>query len=373
VDSLFPDFDLEQACSTLLEGREQEGITRIYTILRKGLQESVSGTGLYPTPISLAHFMVEIAQPQPGETIYDPACGLCSFFVEACRYLKKPADQNISNVFLGYDINPHLLETGKAWMKANGIDTSRIQERDLFDNCDDYSDQFKGRYLILTHPPYEKLVAQPEKESAWTSNEPVEHYDGIFLRHCMDTLRKHPGGRCGIVVSQYFFYNSASKTQRYELAKEYSIHLIIRLPKKLFTTSQRDVNYYSYLIYFDKQGTTGQILRCNIHEDETLSRSGEIIFKDAKNIWKRWQERSFEKPFTLADEEQKYAWIIDAGTVRKHDPEYKLIDYVPPRPEEKPAFSLDELMQRLVEQTGELHELTKETSEDKLTMMRERC
>lgn len=379
MDSLFPDIDPVHACSLLLSKEtEQEGITRIYESLQKDMKGSKSDTGLYPTPLSLARFMVEIAQPQPYETIYDPACGLDGFFVETYRYLRR-ADRNISNVFLGYDINPRLIEAGKAWMKANGIDTMHIREQslpaidkfrqNLWDDNDDRNDdddKFEGRYVILTHPPYEKITAQSVKKSIWRANKSVEHYDWAFLRHCMDTLQKHPSGRCGTVVSQSFFNSPANKMQRYELVTEYNIQLIVRLPKKLFATRQRGVNYPSYLLYFDKQGATGQILHCNIHEDEatvpprTRQSSAGARFEEAISIWKRWQEQSMEKSFSLTEEEQQYTWVTDASTIHERDPEYKLIDDVPFQPYEKPLISLDELMQRLVQQTGELHELAQQ-------------
>jgi type I restriction enzyme M protein len=367
MDSLFPELDLEEACFALRTGREQEGITRIYAILWQHLQGNKPGIGLYPTPISLARFMVEIAQPEPGETICDPACGLGSFFIEAHRYLKDHYGSDTSNTFLGYDINSRLLEIGKVWMEANGINTSHIRERDvlmpnLFDGGDDDSPEFKRKYLILTHPPYEQIADQSEKSSPRVFNESADYYYRKYLHHCMEILQKHSDGRCGIIVPQNFFRNPSTKEQRCDLFNEYNIRLLVRLPEKMFTS----VSYYSYLLYFDNHGTTGQILRCNIREDEAPvpSRSRQssdgVSFKEAENIWERWREQSSVKPFILTDEEQKYVWIIDAETVRKQDEDCTLIDYVPPRPEEKHAPSLDELMERLVEEAGELYGLVKQ-------------
>jgi type I restriction enzyme M protein len=350
---------MEEACTALLYGQEQESILRIYTILQQELHGDKLDTGLYPTPLSLARFMVAIAQPEPGETIYDPACGIGTFFIEACRYIVAH-DGTISNTFLGYDINPHLLKICKKWMEANGIDISHIRERDrltpdLPDNNEDDSNLFKGKYLILTHPPYELIAYQPEKKDR-QSKGPIHYYDIACVHHCMEILRKYPTGRCGVIVPQAFFSNRGNNSRklRYQLVNEFNLRLLVRLPEHLFATAEKDVNYHSYLLYFDKQGITSMILRCNIGEDETPvpSRSRQFSdgasFKEAENIWKQWREQS--SPV----EGQKYAWILDAKTEAERDKDFRLIDTIPFR-EEEASPPLDEIMQQLVEQSGELY------------------
>lgn len=365
MKSLFGELNLEDALSALLTGQEQENILRIYTILQQELQGGKLDIGLYPTPLSLARFMVEIAKPEPGETIYDPACGLGTFFIEACRYIVAH-DGTISNTFLGYDINPHLLKVCKEWMEANGIDISHIRERDrltpdLLDSEEDDGNFFKGKYLILTHPPYEQIACQSEKRS-WQSKKPINYYDVACVHHCMEILRKYPSGRCGIIVPQAFFSNrgKSSRMLKCQLVKEFNLRFLVRLPEKLFATAEKDVNYHSYLLYFDKRGTTSKILRCNIREDETpipshfRQPSQGASFQEVESIWEHW----LEEP-SLPDEGQKYAWTLDAETISERDKDYRLIDGIPSR-EEEPSIPLDELMQRLVEQAGELHELAQQ-------------
>lgn len=356
---------MEEARSTLLAGKEQESILRIYTILQQELQGDKLDIGLYPTPPSLAHFMVAIAQPEPGETIYDPTCGLGTFFIEACRYVETHYG-TISNTLLGYDINPRLLEICKDWMEANDIDISHIRERDkltpdLLDSEEDDSNFFKGKYLILTHPPYEQIAYQSGKKDR-QSKGPINYYDIACVHHCMEILRKYPTGRCGIIVPRAFFSNRAknSRMLRCQLINEFNLRLLVRLPEQLFATAEKDVKYHSYLLYFDKQSTTSTILRCNIREDEALvpSRSRQssdgASFDEAENIWKQWKGQS-----SLPLEGQKYAWILDAKTEAERDKDYRLIDAIPSS-EEEASIPLNELMQQLVEQTGELYKLAQQ-------------
>ena len=61
-------------------------------LLEKNAEDVKGGAGQYFTPRPLIKAMVEVMQPQPGETIYDPACGTGGFLLAAHDYL---SDQNI--------------------------------------------------------------------------------------------------------------------------------------------------------------------------------------------------------------------------------------------------------------------------------------
>ncbi|NOY00438.1 MAG: SAM-dependent DNA methyltransferase, partial [Verrucomicrobia bacterium] len=56
-------------------------------LLEKNAQDTKSGAGQYFTPRPLIAAMVEVVNPQPGETICDPACGTGGFLLAAHEYL----------------------------------------------------------------------------------------------------------------------------------------------------------------------------------------------------------------------------------------------------------------------------------------------
>ena len=58
-------------------------------LLQKNAEDIKSGAGQYFTPRSLIKAMVEVARPQPGMTICDPACGTGGFLLAAHDYLSK--------------------------------------------------------------------------------------------------------------------------------------------------------------------------------------------------------------------------------------------------------------------------------------------
>ena len=56
-------------------------------LLEKNAQDTKTGAGQYFTPRPLIRAMVDVIDPQPGETICDPACGTGGFFLAAHDYI----------------------------------------------------------------------------------------------------------------------------------------------------------------------------------------------------------------------------------------------------------------------------------------------
>ncbi len=59
-------------------------------LLEKNAQDTKSGAGQYFTPRPLIQAMVDVMQPQPGQTICDPACGTGGFLLAAYDYITRP-------------------------------------------------------------------------------------------------------------------------------------------------------------------------------------------------------------------------------------------------------------------------------------------
>ena len=53
-------------------------------LLKKFADDSKAQAGEFCTPRSVVSLLVRILDPQPGETVYDPACGSGGMLIEAC-------------------------------------------------------------------------------------------------------------------------------------------------------------------------------------------------------------------------------------------------------------------------------------------------
>ena len=56
-------------------------------LLQKNAEDTKSGAGQYFTPRALIKAIVEVMRPQPGMTIYDPACGTGGFLLAAYDFI----------------------------------------------------------------------------------------------------------------------------------------------------------------------------------------------------------------------------------------------------------------------------------------------
>ena len=56
-------------------------------LLEKNAADTKSGAGQYFTPRAIIKAMVDCVQPQPGQTIADPACGTGGFLLAAYDYI----------------------------------------------------------------------------------------------------------------------------------------------------------------------------------------------------------------------------------------------------------------------------------------------
>ncbi|MEM7795328.1 MAG: class I SAM-dependent DNA methyltransferase, partial [Cyanobacteria bacterium P01_C01_bin.118] len=216
-------------------------------LLQKNAEDTKSGAGQYFTPRPLIQAMVEVMQPQPGETICDPACGTGGFFLVAHDYLTKtyPLDKAQKrflryNTFRGNDVADSVVRLCAMNLYLHGIEgkdnETIIQAKDsLLSHPGDYFQ------MVLTNPPFGKKSSitifneegKAKKETltyerdgfySTTSNKQLN-----FLQHVKTLLKMH--GRAAVVVpDNVLFEGGAGETVRRELLQECDVHTLLRLP-----------------------------------------------------------------------------------------------------------------------------------------------
>ncbi len=85
-------------------------------LLERNAQEVKSGAGQYFTPRALIDAMVTVIDPEPRETVHDPACGTGGFLLAVWEHMrKKPLARNaevytaMRSRFSGVDIVPEVV------------------------------------------------------------------------------------------------------------------------------------------------------------------------------------------------------------------------------------------------------------------------
>jgi type I restriction enzyme M protein len=233
-------------------------------LLQKNAEDTKSGAGQYFTPRALIKAMVEVIQPKPGETIYDPACGTGGFLLAAYDYishnynLDKEQKQFLKhNTVFGKELVDGVARLCVMNLYLHGIGG----EESPIEVGDSLVAEPKEHYdIILTNPPFGKKSSitivngegKAEKESLvyerpdfWTttSNKQLN-----FLQHVKSLAKIN--GRVGIVApDNVLFEGGAGEVVRRKLLTECDLHTILRLPTGIFYAQGVKAN----VLFFDRK------------------------------------------------------------------------------------------------------------------------
>lgn len=220
----------------------EEGLGNLYEgLLEKNAADKKSGAGQYFTPRPLIDCIVRLMQPQPGETVQDPAAGTAGFLVAADRYIKDHTDELYSlpeaqaffqrhNAFVGGELVPDTHRLCMMNLLLHGIEGG-------VENIDTLSpdgEVLPKADIILTNPPFgtKKGGGRPTRSdfsiTADTSNKQL-----AFVEHIVRALK--PGGRAAVVVpDNVLFEDNTGRRLRTWLMDLANLHTILRLPTGIF-------------------------------------------------------------------------------------------------------------------------------------------
>jgi len=235
-------------------------------LLEKNAQDVKSGAGQYFTPRPLIQAMVEVMQPQPRQTICDPAAGTGGFllaaygFVHSHHTLDRDQWHHLRNEALhGWEIvdNAARLCVMNLYLHGIGVDSERSPIRVDDSLAADPGDRFD---MVLTNPPFGKKSSvtyvteegEMRRESQtvvrgdfWTS---TSNKQLNFVQHVKTLLKMH--GKAAIVVpDNVLFEGGAGETVRRKLLHECDVHTLLRLPTGVFYAQGVKAN----VLFFDRK------------------------------------------------------------------------------------------------------------------------
>ena len=233
-------------------------------LLERNAGEVKSGAGQYFTPRPLIAAMTQLIDPEPNETVHDPASGTGGFLLAAYEHMRrkpgardrKAARKLREDNLSGRDIVADVVRLCAMNLYLHGIGGIRspVEQKDAL-----LADDGRRFDVVLTNPPFGKrqsfrIVREDggidterqdyvrEDFTVTTGNKQLN-----FLQHIMSILG--PRGRAAVVLpDNVLFEGGAGEMLRKRLLKEFDFHTLLRLPTGIFYSPGVKAN----VLFFDR-------------------------------------------------------------------------------------------------------------------------
>lgn len=230
----------------------------IYEQILKDLQ-SAGNAGEFYTPRAVTRFIVQMIDPQLGETIFDPACGTggflaCSFDHVEQNYVTTAEDQQIlQGQIRGVEKKqlPHLLCTTN--MLLHGIEVP-VQIKHGNTLSKPLSSWKSNIDVIVSNPPFGGTEEDGIEKNFPAEMQTRETAD-LFLQLIVEILKDK--GRAAVVLPDGTLFGEGVKTKiKKMLMDECNLHTIVRLPNSVFAPY---TSIKTNILFFEKGQPTKDI------------------------------------------------------------------------------------------------------------------
>ncbi len=209
----------------------------------------VGEKGEFFTPREVVKTAVQIVNPQPGDTIIDPACGSGGFLIYTLEHvwremgkirkwkgmgrdrLEREKRELAQRTFFGIDKELDLVKISKAYMAIVGDGRGGIVQENTLCKTEDFSPQvkqllldkdnnFKKVDIVLTNPPFGSKIKVGKSESKnfelgykwelkdnqYKKTDQVRETEPqvLFVERCLQLLKD--GGKLAIVLPETYFH-----------------------------------------------------------------------------------------------------------------------------------------------------------------------
>lgn len=238
----------------------KDGLGDLYEgLLEKNASETKSGAGQYFTPRPLIDSIVHLMQPQPGETIQDPAAGTAGFLIAADRYMREHSDDYFdlnererafqrNRAFLGMELVSGTRRLALMNCLLHGMEGDDAGVVHLGNTLGSAGAGLPRSDIILSNPPFgtAKGGGGPTRDDLTyqTSNKQL-----AFVQHIVRHLKDD--GRAAVVLPDNVLFEAGVGAEiRRDLMDKCRLHTILRLPTGIFYAQGVKTN----VLFFHKIG-----------------------------------------------------------------------------------------------------------------------
>ena len=309
--------------------------------------------GQFRTPRHIIDAMVELVDPQPTESICDPACGTAGFLARTMEYLNhvhsseagtfedeegnkhftgdllEPYRDHINkNMFWGFDFDTTMLRVSSMNMALHGVNGANILYQDSLSKSikENFPEQEENFFdVILANPPFKGSLDETNTNPDVLGLVKTKKTELLFVAHILRALKL--GGRAAVIVPDGVLFGSSKAHQqlRQELIENNQLEGIVSLPSGVFKPY---AGVSTAILMFTKGGSTERVWFYDLQADgyslddkrNELKGEGSNDLPDAIAKWKQYRALveanapAKEIKKTFGDKTQK-AFLVDAKDI----------------------------------------------------------
>ena len=235
--------------------------------------------GQFRTPSQIRAMMVQMVDPDLGDSVYDPACGTGGFLIDAidhimAKYTEEPREvpiygeewlekrgqtleeakqefPNLQTVFkgtgekipdwglleqaiYGVDVSRQMMRIAMMNLVLHGVRNTKVKRGNTLSEMGGLSeDDLARRYkVILSNPPFAGVLPKESIRKDLPTNSKKSEL--LFMSVILEALAL--GGRCAVVVPEGLLSGStaAHKELRMKLIEDFNLLAVISLPAGVF-------------------------------------------------------------------------------------------------------------------------------------------
>lgn len=239
-------------------------------LLREFAEASGKKAGEFFTPRHVVHLLVRILNPQPGESVGDPACGSAGMLVETVNAVRTAGEDPRTLTLYGQEINLTTAAIAKMNLYLHGLEDFTIVRGDTFREPKLLNGAALRKLdVTIANPPFS---LQNWGAADWNNDPygrvicgvpPAKNGDYAWIQHMIATM-KPDTGRVGVVMPHGVLFRSGKEAAiRQCLVEKDLLEAVIGLPANLFYSTSIPV----CILVFRSQ--------------KSAERTGKVLFVDA--------------------------------------------------------------------------------------------
>ncbi|MDI6715804.1 MAG: class I SAM-dependent DNA methyltransferase [Actinomycetota bacterium] len=290
------------------------------------------------TPREVIKLAIEILDPKPGESVYDPACGSGGMLISAFQHVEhEHGKAEADKLFLyGQEINHKTLALAKMNLYIHDIRNAQLALGDtlLYPKFKE-GERVQKFDVVIANPPWNQDGYAEEtlkRGESWRERfgfgfTPKQSADWAWVQH-MVASAKDETGRVGVVIDNgCLFRGGKERVARMGMLEADLLEAIILLPEKLFYNT----------------GAPGAIIILN--KNKPAERKGKIFFTNTSREFEQHPEvrklnrlgekhiKNIVSAFRAFADQEGFSKVVSLDAIRENDYNLNVTLYVFPEEE----------------------------------------